>query len=104
MVNSNVRHYAMNKSAVLFSQPAQLANDSFFTDTVHVALVKVLGIACCLKLTLFLILILTTICRCQNFISIEFSLNVFIEFIQFSDKNICHYIKRVQTCNLLYMY
>ena len=30
MVNSNVRHYAMNESAVLFSQPAQLANDFFF--------------------------------------------------------------------------
>ena len=31
----------------------------------------------------------------------EFSLNVFIEFAKFSDKNIFHYSKRVQTCSLL---
>ena len=30
---------------------------------------------------------------------IEFSLNVFTEFSQFSDKNICHYSKRAQTCH-----
>ena len=30
---------------------------------------------------------------------IEFSLNVFIEFAEFSDKNICHYSKRAQTCH-----
>ena len=28
---------------------------------------------------------------------IEFSLNVFTEFAEFSDKNICHYSKRAQT-------
>ena len=32
---------------------------------------------------------------------IEFSLNVFIEFTEFSDKNICHNSKRDQTCQLL---
>ena len=31
----------------------------------------------------------------------EFSLNVFTEFIEFSDKSICHYSKRAQTCHLL---
>ena len=32
-------------------------------------------------------------------ISMEFSLNVFTEFVEFSDKNICHYRKRTQTCH-----
>ena len=32
---------------------------------------------------------------------IEFSLNVFTEFTEFSDKNICHNSKRDQTCQLL---
>ena len=31
--------------------------------------------------------------------TIEFSLNVFTEFAEFIDKNICHYCKRAQTCN-----
>ena len=31
----------------------------------------------------------------------EFSLNVFTEFSEFNDKNICHYCKRVQICHLL---
>ena len=31
----------------------------------------------------------------------EFSLNVFTEFSEFSDKNICHYSKRAGTCQLL---
>ena len=31
--------------------------------------------------------------------SFEFSLNVFTEFAEFSEKNICHYSKRVQTCH-----
>ena len=30
-----------------------------------------------------------------------FSLNVFTEFAEFSNKNICHYSKRAQTCHLL---
>ena len=30
---------------------------------------------------------------------IEFSLNVFTEFAEFSDKYICHYSKRIQTCH-----
>ena len=34
-------------------------------------------------------------------IAIEFALNVFLEFAGFSDKNICHYNKRVWTHNLL---
>ena len=29
----------------------------------------------------------------------EFSLNVFIEFSEFSDKNICHYSKRARMCH-----
>ena len=29
----------------------------------------------------------------------EFSLNVFTEFSEFSDKNICHYSKRARTCH-----
>ena len=32
-------------------------------------------------------------------VSIEFSLNVFTEIAEFSDKNICHYSKRAQTCH-----
>ena len=35
-------------------------------------------------------------------IIIGFSLNVFTEFSAFSDKNICHYSKRVQTCHLMF--
>ena len=31
--------------------------------------------------------------------TIEFSLNVFTEFAEFSDKNICHYSKRAWTCH-----
>ena len=31
--------------------------------------------------------------------SIEFSLNVFTDFAEFSDKNICQYNKRAQTCH-----
>ena len=31
---------------------------------------------------------------------LEFFLNVFTEFSKFSDKNICHYSKRAQTCQL----
>ena len=31
----------------------------------------------------------------------EFSLKVFTEFAEFSDKNICHYNKSIQTCHLL---
>ena len=31
----------------------------------------------------------------------EFSLNGFTEFSEFSDKNICHYSKRARTCHLL---
>ena len=38
----------------------------------------------------------TTICE-----TIEFSLNVFTEFSEFSDKNICRYSKIVQTCYIL---
>ena len=34
-------------------------------------------------------------------ISIDIFLNVFIEFTEFNDKNISHYIKRVQTCHFL---
>ena len=30
---------------------------------------------------------------------VEFSLNVFTEFVKFSDKNICHYSKGAQTCH-----
>ena len=33
--------------------------------------------------------------------TIEFSLNVFTEFAEVSDKNICHYSKGVQTCHHL---
>ena len=33
------------------------------------------------------------------FFSNEFSLNVFIEFAEFSDKNIFHYSKRALTCH-----
>ena len=29
----------------------------------------------------------------------EFSLNVFIEFSEFSEKNICHYSKRARMCH-----
>ena len=32
-------------------------------------------------------------------VTFEFSLNVFTEFTEFSDKNICHYNKRAQTCH-----
>ena len=32
-------------------------------------------------------------------ITMEFFLNVFTEFSEFSDKNICHYSKRAQTCH-----
>ena len=35
-------------------------------------------------------------CYC---VPIEFSLNVFIEFAEFGDKNVCHYSKRAQTCH-----
>ena len=31
-------------------------------------------------------------------VSFEFSLSVFTEFTEFSDKNICHYNKRARTC------
>ena len=31
----------------------------------------------------------------------QFSLNVFIKFTELSDKDICHYGKRVHTCHLL---
>ena len=34
-----------------------------------------------------------------NNVTFEFSLNVFTEFAEFSDKNICHYNKRAQTCH-----
>ena len=34
-------------------------------------------------------------------ISMEFFLNVFTEFAEFSDKIFCHYSKRAQTCHLL---
>ena len=34
--------------------------------------------------------------------SLEFSLIVFLELAEFSDKNVCHHSKRVQTCHLLY--
>ena len=40
-------------------------------------------------------------CRVESFIIlklIEFSLNVFIEFLEFSDKNVWHYSKRARTC------
>ena len=33
------------------------------------------------------------------FMIIKFSLNVFTEFAEFSDKNICHDSKRAQTCH-----
>ena len=32
---------------------------------------------------------------------LEFCVNVFTEFGEFSDNNICHYSKRVCTCHLL---
>ena len=32
---------------------------------------------------------------------IEFTLNIFSEFSEFNDKNICHYSKRAQTFHLL---
>ena len=35
-------------------------------------------------------------------IIIGFSLNDFTEFSAFSDKNICHYSKRVRTCHLMF--
>ena len=31
----------------------------------------------------------------------EYFVNVFTEFSEFSDKNICHYSKRIRTCHLL---
>ena len=34
-------------------------------------------------------------------VSLEFFLNVFTEFAEFSDKNICHYSKRAQNCHLV---
>ena len=34
--------------------------------------------------------------KCGTFV---FSLNVLNEFVEFSDKNICHYSKRTQTCH-----
>ena len=33
-------------------------------------------------------------------VSVEFSLNVFNELVEFSDKNICHYSKATATCHL----
>ena len=42
-----------------------------------------------------------TICEFREFNKIiEFSLTVFTEFREFSDKNICYSSKRVQTCHL----
>ena len=38
------------------------------------------------------------ISRRERFNTIEFSLNVFTEFAEFSDKNICHYSKKARTC------
>ena len=35
---------------------------------------------------------------CLTWISLEFFLNIFTVFAEFSDKNICHYSKRTQTC------
>ena len=34
--------------------------------------------------------------------TLEFFLNLFTEFIEFNDKNICHYTKGAQTSHLLY--
>ena len=33
--------------------------------------------------------------------TLEFFLNVFTEFAEFSDKNSCHHSKGIQTCHLL---
>ena len=45
---------------------------------------------------------IATICELREINKIiELSLDVFIEFRKFSDKNICHFSKRVQTCHLL---
>ena len=40
-------------------------------------------------------------CKCSHIVIVtfEFSLNVVIEFAEFSDKNICHYSKRAPTCH-----
>ena len=40
----------------------------------------------------------TGVCLTGNLKPIEFSLNVFTEFAEFNDKNICHYSKRLWTC------
>ena len=38
--------------------------------------------------------------KCRNFgFLLDFFLNVFTEFAEFSDKNIYHYSKRAQTCH-----
>ena len=53
-----------------------------------------------LYLLLYLLLLFWIKAHVLNANTFEFSLNVFTEIIEFSDKNICHYSKRAPTCHL----